>query len=40
MSRHLRARIDIISEYAKNLYNKLNIEKDTKYAYIDEIENV
>lgn len=33
-------RIDIISEYAKNLYNKLNIEKDTKYAYIDEIENV
>ena len=30
-------RIDTVSEYAQNLYNKLTIEKDTKYGYIGNI---
>ena len=33
-------RIDSISKNSKNLYSRLNKEKDTKYAYIEEIENI
>ena len=33
-------RIDGASEYAKNLYNKISTEKDTKYAFIDGIKMI
>ena len=33
-------RVDMVSDYANNLYEKLLTEKDTTYAYVEEIEIV
>lgn len=33
-------RIALISDFAKEQYDDLNMYKDTKYAYIEEIENL
>ena len=34
------SRIDLISDYGKNLYSKISTEKDSRYAYVEEIENI
>ena len=33
-------RVDMVSDYANNLYEKLLTEKDTTYAYVEGIKNI